>query len=251
MPIVHALCYARRYRSQRWRRAIAALFLAIVLLGVAFCAYGAYQSVTRRMSRLQGNLCLQPLDWSTVLRSPDLCRLAWELSSDNGVKWWQFASAPDAVRGLRLLGTEPESTELDIAFPLRYASGRLHLTLVITNRGDNSLLIPALQRVSSRDTGSDGDSLGVCCVFTVAWLAPGAQVVRPGETATLHISVAAPPRPRPTSVLVFTPAGDAEHRQQIVFVLSIGRSRYSFLGCEQWEDTSRGLLRTRVEPWEW
>ncbi|MFQ5806563.1 MAG: hypothetical protein ACE5I3_08945 [Phycisphaerae bacterium] len=135
------LRYARQRKHWTRRRKITFALLVVSAIGGGSLGYFAYYTVRPRVQFLNNHPWLKPVDWSAVLSSPALCKLAWKFSSHRAAIGL-FIVDPDGVGGVSLFGTDPNSVELDLLFPLTHAKGKLKLRFAIRNKGRNALLVP-------------------------------------------------------------------------------------------------------------
>ena len=285
MQPAFTLRYARVQKRWTRRRTIVLVLLAVFGGSGSYFGCRAYENIRARVALLDSDPRLGPIDWSTVLASPALWRLAWELSSDPTAVS-RLQNAPNGVAGVSLFGTDRDGLELDLQFPLTYTAGQLELRLTLKNTSRNTILVPPFRQLLTpvHDSG-ERRALWVFCSTALNWFSSGAAVVAPGTTKVVTLSVPAPARPVPTSVRVSTglPAGG-------VFVLRIGPTEWrerevirvyvesteqpllshphfwperrweppftvtgdfgtdSFSSCQRWEDVPRSAMEKGWEP---
>jgi len=135
------LRYARAEKRRTRHRTIILVLVGVISASGSYLGYYAYEDIRARVILLNSDPRLGPIDWSTVLTSPALCRLAWEFSSDR-TAISRLGNDATGVVGISLLGTDPNNAEIDLEFPLSYAEGQLKLRFTIRNKGRNTLLVP-------------------------------------------------------------------------------------------------------------
>ncbi len=143
------LPYARRSRRWTRKRKLAVILLAVATSAVGCFGYRVYKNIRPRVELLSNHPQLGPVDWTAVLTSPTLCRLAWELSS-HWTAIWEFGREPNGLGGVTLFGVNPEDLEVGVRFPLKYGDGQLTLCITVQNGGTNAVLIPPFGWLQSR-----------------------------------------------------------------------------------------------------
>lgn len=179
MPASITLRYAplrRRSAVQRFLRA--ALWVSVM----GTIAWGFYEG-RNRVNALESNPSIGPVDWSAVMGSPTLLRAAWDLSSNSSV-----------------LSEYRENLDAELKLPFRFREGKVQVSIVIHDRGTKPAIFPPL---SVR--GSIPRNVGCFPAWVRAsgpCLAKGVQVIRPGKSIFVTLSVPADERPADTDLFL-------------------------------------------------
>jgi hypothetical protein len=180
------LPYARVHRSRR--RVLISVAMPVLLCAVASgLIYGAY----RRVTLLQHDARIGPVDWGAVLTSPTLLKAAWRLSTNPGLA----KPRPYGAGGIRFAG-DPNDTSVSVS-SFRHTGGRLEVDVSVENVGDEALIIPAITKRGriQRWVGWCHFGKDDAMISTVPALGAGVRVLDPGESATLAVSFPAPRQP--------------------------------------------------------
>ena len=198
--------------------------LAVIAVGLGF----ACRDVAKRIAILNAPP-IGPPDWSAILTSPTLMKVAWQLSSN-----------PHAVGRTRLLGAMPGSAEISLAHPFQYENGRLRLELVIKNTTAHEIIVPPF---CSGGRISKPRSPGWAHVGSSArpWLGRGVQVLAPGQTARIRCSFKA--QSDPVNFFVGVHAAREYHEFSIY--------KWWYWLCDDWSEMPEPeLTRTKPhDPW--
>ena len=214
MPSVITLSYARTARRWTARRIVLVVLTVLVCLGGSGLGYFGYDDVRRRMAKLDANPVIGPVDWGSVVASPILLKLAWQLSSKQ-----RLGSAPhylllmglflrteDTLDETRLLGPQMNGIEFELMHPLAYGNGKLELTVLIHNRSEESVVVPPFKPVTGFFCGYAFQGLQyVWQRGTYPFLGKGVRVLGPGETLRQEFRLDASSQPGPSVLLLELP----------------------------------------------
>jgi len=182
------LLYASRRKDHFLRRRAA---VAVTLtLGITGCMW-TYLHVRDRMSRLESDPAIGPVDWSAVLGSRTLLGAAWRLSGD-----------PSAKEGINVLGMKTGSIEIAAQRSLRYRDGCVQMPVRICNTSDEELIIPPL-RARGRVEARRGIPAFVQLVPS-GILSKGVRTLSPADVATIVWELPAQPKPASAHAYVLT-----------------------------------------------
>lgn len=209
-------------RRRPIRRAILKLIPLVAVIGTGIWSY---REISRRVAILESDPTIGPVDWPAVLTSPTLLKAAWQLSSK--------PKYPDAMR---ILGVEPGAVGVDLKLPIRWQDGKARFEVVITNWGSRSLVVPPFRTGGRipRDVGCMGASV---YALPGPFLGRGLQVVGPGESTIIELSV--PANRRPANTLVNLYCG----QKPAFFEVSAGGGLLARYPFAKWEDVPEKSVR--------
>ncbi len=190
------LPYAREPRY--WtRRRVVALAITLVLTGALTTAgHFGHREFQRRLSLLNKNAYVGPVDWGTVFSSWTMMKTAWHLSSSVKNKLTLFM--PPRLTDVCLLGLD-KAHRIDLRPSLHYSNGKLHLTFDVRNGAAVPMLVPSFRLAYS----SASVNLSAAVIAADAgWLARGARIVQPGATTVVDVCIPMGEKPRPLLVQI-------------------------------------------------